>query len=132
MRTDINKIASRITKTQYEILIRTVQSLQAIVDAQLTGQELFYALEAVGLDDPESSLCQSVGADSLGRINCHLCPLGPANAGCMNVIHPIMRKALQGNSRQAQLALEKFIHELTLALARFDSLKKHEGKTTSD
>lgn len=124
MRLDPRKMAANMTAEQSKFLDKLATSLKWLADSNLGGQELFYKLEALGLDNPEFPLCKMAGATDAGAILCCNCPFGPEAAGCMNVVNPIMLKALKGNGKRARLDLERLSHLIGVAIGEFHASKE--------
>jgi len=78
--------------------------LKIIENNTLTGQELFYAIDKLGIGDPGSELCQKAGIAQSGAVHCDRCSLGPTPAGCMSIIKTAQNLAL---SKQAYKAKSK-------------------------
>lgn len=118
-------LKARIKEPHLQTLERLALDFTRLGNSKLGGQELFYALEALGLDDPESDLCELVGYDNVGATLCRDCPLGPTPAGCMTIYQPIMRQALKGKSARARLGLLRLSNIITTAISMFQADKKH-------
>lgn len=125
-------LATHMNEEQAVHLSEIARRLKNLADSKLGGQELFYKLEALDLDNPESILCKLAGFHPSGATLCCNCPFGPEAAGCMNSITPILTKALKGNSGGARLDIERLYHIITLAVMIFRARPEQSENTATD
>lgn len=110
-----NAMAERLTSEYVEYLRILIGRLDNLCRSHLVGQELYYALLALHLDDPEGPMCKLAGTYQ-GAVLCCNCPLGPQPSGCMVVLYPIFNKLLSGGTKPARIEINNFIYRTNIAI----------------